>query len=116
MSNTSTGKKGEDLAKDYLVKLGYKIIETNKHFSRFCEVDIIALDKDTLVFAEVKTRNSTACGEPLEAITQNKYNNIKKGLFLYLNENPVYKKYRIDAISIILKPKITIRHLKNIYL
>lgn len=114
MSNISTGKKGEELAKDYLVKKGYKILETNKHFSRFCEIDIIALDKDTLVFCEVKTRKTTICGSPLEAITKSKYQNIKKGIFFYLQENPNYKKFRIDAVSIVLEPKLEINHLRNI--
>ena len=114
MSNISTGKKGEELATEYLVKQGYKILEKNKRFSRFCEIDIIAQDKDTLVFCEVKTRNSTICGHPLEAITKAKYQNIKKGVFLYLQENPKYKKFRIDAISILLKPNLEIKHLKNI--
>ena len=114
MSNISTGKKGEELAKDYLVKKGYKILETNKHFSRFCEIDIIALDKDTLVFCEVKTRKTTVCGSPLEAITKSKYQNIKKGIFFYLQENPNYKKFRIDAVSIVLEPKLEINHLRNI--
>ena len=114
MNNISTGKKGEDLAKDFLIKKGYKIIETNKHFSRFCEIDIIAKDKDTFVFCEVKTRRTTVCGSPFEAITKTKYQNIKKGIFFYIQENPNCKKYRIDAISIILKPKLEINHLKNI--
>ena len=114
MSNISTGKKGEELAKGYLVKKGYKILETNKNFSRFCEIDIIALDKDTLVFCEVKTRKTTICGSPLEAITKSKYQNIKKGIFFYLQENPNYKKFRIDAVSIILEPKLEINHLRNI--
>ena len=114
MSNISVGKQGEQIACEYLQKNGYKIIETNKHFSRFCEVDIIALDKNTLVVCEVKTRTTTICGTPFEAITKTKYNNIKNGLFFYLKENPQYKKYRIDAISIVLKPKLEIKHLKNI--
>ena len=114
MSNLTVGKKGEVLAAGYLRKLGYKVLDTNKHFSRFCEVDIIALDRDTLVFAEVKTRSSERYGIPLEAITKEKYNNIRKGLYMYLQENPKYKKYRIDAISILLKPKLEIKHLKNI--
>jgi len=109
MSNISTGKKGEELARAYLEKLGYKIIECNKRFSRFCEIDIIALDKNTLVFVEVKTRTT-------EAITKGKYNNIKKGLFFYLQEHPVYKKFRIDAVSVLLKPEIKIEHLKNVSL
>ncbi len=114
MSNISTGKNGEEIAQNYLIKKGYKILETNKHFSRFCEIDIIALDKDTLVFCEVKTRSTLICGTPFEAITKTKYQNIKKGIYFYLQENPKYKKFRIDAVSIVLKPKLEIRHLKNI--
>ena len=114
MTNISTGKRGEELAKDFLLKKGYKIIETNKRFSRFCEIDIIALDKNMLVFVEVKTRTSTICGHPLEAVTKTKYEHIKNGLFLYLKENPQYKRYRIDAISVMLKPEIEITHLQYI--
>ena len=113
MSNISTGRYGEELARDYLVKQGYKILETNKHFSRFCEIDIIALDKNTLVFVEVKTRKTDKLGLPQEAVTQTKYQNIKNGIFLYLKENPEYKKFRIDVVSIVLEPEIKIKHLKN---
>lgn len=116
MNNISTGKKGEELAQQYLIKNGYKILETNKRFSRMCEIDIIALDKNTLVFCEVKTRKTNICGSPFEAITKSKYQNIKKGIFLYIQENPNYKSFRIDAISIILEPKLEIKHLKNVYI
>ena len=114
MNNIEVGKKGEKLAQEYLVKNGYKIIDTNKRFSRFCEIDIIAQDKDTLVFCEVKTRKTNICGSPFEAITKNKYQNIKKGIFYYLQKNPNFKKFRIDAVSIILEPKLVIKHLKNV--
>ena len=114
MSNLSIGKNGEEIAKTYLEKQGYKILEQNKRFSRFCEIDIIALDNNTLVFVEVKTRKTDFCGHPMEAITKTKYAHIKQGLFIYLKENPQYKKYRIDAISILLKPELKIEHLKNI--
>lgn len=112
--NKKTGQIGEDLACDYIEKKGYKIIERNKHFSRACEIDIIALEKKTLVFIEVKTRKTTTCGSPFEAITKTKYNNIKIGLYNYLAEHKEYKQYRIDAISILLTPQIKIEHLKNI--
>lgn len=114
MSNISTGKKGEALAKGYLEKNGYRIIDTNVRFSRFCEIDIIALEKNTLVFVEVKTRTTEVCGHPFEAITKSKYQHIKQGLFMYLQEHPEYKKFRIDAISVLLKPEVKIEHLKNI--
>ena len=116
MSNISIGKNGEEIARKFLEKNGYKILETNKHFSRFSEIDIIALDKNTLVFVEVKTRTTEICGHPFEAITKTKYNHIRQGLMIYLQENPNYKKYRIDAISIVLKPELRIEHLKNISL
>lgn len=114
MNNVSIGKKGEQLAKDYLIKQGYKVLETNKHFSRQCEIDIIALDKQTLVFVEVKTRSTNVCGTPFEAITKTKYQNIKNGLYLYLQENPNYKSFRIDVVSIVIKPELKIEHLKNV--
>lgn len=115
IKNKETGAKGELLAQEYLKKQGYEIIETNKRFSRLCEIDIIAKHKDTLVFIEVKTRSSDFCGSPFEAITKSKYENIKTGLFSYLNEtNLKYKNFRIDAISVLLKPQIKIEHLKNI--
>lgn len=114
MSNISVGKKGEQIAREYLEKQGYKILQTNKHFSRQCEIDIIALDKDTLVFCEVKTRTTVVCGVPFEAITKTKYQNIKTGLFMYLQENPAYKKFRIDAVSVVLEPELKIEHLKNL--
>ena len=114
MNNILTGKKGEDIACDYLIKKGYKIVERNKRFSRYCEIDIIAQDKETLVFCEVKTRKTNICGSPLEAITKSKYTNIKKGIFFYRQENPDCKKYRVDVVAIIMEPKLEITHLKNV--
>ena len=114
MTNISLGKNGEEIAQKFLVKQGYKIIETNKRFSRFCEIDIIALDNKTLVFVEVKTRKTDICGSPMEAITPAKYNHIKQGLYTYLQENPNYKNFRIDVIAITIKPELKIEHLKNI--
>ena len=114
MGNIAVGKKGEELACTYLMRHGYKILETNRRFSRFCEIDIIAQDKTTTVFCEVKTRRNNICGNPAEAVTKAKYQNIKKGVFFYLHENPNIKRFRIDVISIILEPKLEINHIKNV--
>ena len=114
--NTLKGRLGEDIACKYLEKNGYKVIERNKNFSRYCEIDIIALYKRTLVFVEVKTRKNNDFGAPLEAITKTKFKNIKQGLMMYLNECTVnYENYRIDAIGITLEPEIKISHLQNIF-
>ena len=113
-NNRKIGAQGEELAVQYLIKHGYKILERNIHFSKNCEIDIIALEKNTLVCIEVKSRKTANCGSPLEAITPQKFRNIRLGLFSYLKEHH-YKNYRIDAISVIL-PTGEIDHLKNISL
>lgn len=113
MNNRDFGNMGEDLACEYLLKNGYQILERNKHFSKLCEIDIIAKFKNTVIFVEVKTRKTNSFGTPLEAITKTKYHNIKTGVLSYLQENKI-KKYQIDAIGITLKPELKIEHLKNI--
>ena len=93
-------------------------MDRNYHFSRYGEIDIIALDKNTLCFIEVKTRSSNAFGAPLEAITRTKLDKIRKSALSYLQNSKIfYKNYRIDAISVFLqntesKPQII--HIKNI--
>ena len=115
MNNRELGNVGEDIACKYLVKSGYEIVERNKHFLKFCEIDIIAKLKEKYVFVEVKTRRTNTFGAPFEAITKAKYNNIKTGVMLYLSDNKI-KKYQIDVIGIILEPELKIEHLKNISL
>lgn len=115
MNNRKFGQYGEDIACDYLKKQGYEILERNKHFSKFCEIDIIAKYKNKTIFVEVKTRKTDNFGTPLEAITKNKYKNIKTGVFSYIQDNKI-KDYQIDAIGITLYPKLNIQHLKNIML
>lgn len=114
MDNKKVGNAGEDLACRYLEKNGYKILERNKHYSRFCEIDIIAQYKKTIVFVEVKTRKTSAFGTPAEAITKTKYEHIKQGVQHYLTGHKV-KDFRIDVIGITLKPEMKIEHLKNVF-
>jgi len=114
MNNRKLGDAGEDLACRYLQKRGYEILERNKHYSRYCELDIIAKYGDMVVFVEVKTRKTDAFGTPLEAVTRTKFENIKKGVRFYLAEHRV-KNYRMDVISITLKPELKIEHIKGIF-
>lgn len=114
-SNRELGNYGEDLACKFLEKNGYKILERNKSFSKYCEIDIIAQIKNTLVFVEVKTRKTNTFGTPIEAITPTKYKHLRLGLMQYLQASQKkYSSYRIDAIGITLEPKIEIKHLQNI--
>ena len=63
------GQKGEDLALRFLKKNGYRIYTTN-YSCKLGEIDIIAKEKDTLAFIEVKTRTSTAFGPPQLAVNR----------------------------------------------
>lgn len=113
MNNRQFGDFGEEIACKYLENNGYKIIDRNVHYSRFCELDIVAMHKNTTVFVEVKTRKNDAFGTPFEAITKTKYENIKKGVLNYISEHN-YKNYRIDVVGITLEPELKIEHLQNV--
>lgn len=119
-SNKQIGKLGEEFAEKYLKKQGYKILEKNYRYSRFAEIDIVAKDKDTIVFVEVKTRSDLTFGHPFEAINKTKLQHIfQAGLFYLQNTKEKHKNYRIDIVAVVGKseessPKI--EHLKNVCL
>ncbi|HSA05806.1 MAG TPA: YraN family protein [Candidatus Gastranaerophilales bacterium] len=115
-TNISQGKMGEKLAAEFLEKQGMKIIEKNWRFSRIGEVDIIAQDKDILIFVEVKTRTSIAFGHPLEAIRPNKVNTMYKLAEIYINQKQLnaYKGFRVDVIGILTGNMPEITHIKDV--
>ena len=80
------GKIGEEISSNYLKKCGYKIIERN-YRCRSGEIDIIAKDKEELVFIEVKTRSNLCFGKPREAVDTYKQNHIYKTVQYYLYKN-----------------------------
>ena len=67
-SRISKGRRGENIAAEYLVRQGFVLLERN--YRRLgCEVDIIAMDGKTTVFIEVKARSSRNMGLGREAVT-----------------------------------------------
>lgn len=116
-NNKITGQKGEAIACEYLKKSGYKILATNFRYSRLSEIDIVAKEKDTIVFVEVKTRSTTAFGHPYEAINKQKLSHIfQAGLYYLKTSGEKFKNYRIDIISVLEPDNPRIEHLKNISL
>lgn len=109
------GRQGENIACEFLQKIGYQIIFRN--FScRQGEIDIIAKDKETIVFVEVKTRKNLYFGSPAEAIDKRKSLHIIRTAkyFLHLNRL-VDKSTRFDAIEILIKNgKFVCNHIKGI--
>lgn len=99
------GKSGEETAVNLLKENGYKILARN-YRTKLGEVDIVALDKDTLCFIEVKTRHSDRFGLPKEAVSASKQRQISKVALLFLKENNLLdKKARFDVVSVIYSQK-----------
>lgn len=114
-NNIIKGRQGEEKACDYLISMGYKIIERNWHYSKNAEIDIIAEYKGTLIFVEVKTRTNLNYGHPFESITHTKIQKIHKAILAYINKSKIkYKSFRFDGIAIIGLQNPKIEHLKNL--
>jgi putative endonuclease len=96
------GKKGEKLALKFLKKNKYKIIEKN-FSSKFGEIDIIAKDKDTLAFIEVKTRKEQEFFTPLDSINFNKKMHIIKTAQDFINKHKINIPCRFDILSIVVR-------------
>jgi putative endonuclease len=97
-----SGLKGEDLAEEFLRKKGYQIIERNFR-AKGGEIDIVAIEADTLVFIEVKARSTNEFGSPLEAITYWKLKSlIRTAQFYKLKKPKLPEAMRVDAVSITL--------------
>ena len=94
------GNKGEDLACKFLEKNGYKIIERN-YRNRTGEIDIIARDKDDMVFIEIKTKLSKDFAQPELSVNPSKQKKIVKTALVYLMEKNINKTgCRFDVVGI----------------
>ncbi len=103
MTNKIIGKYGEEIAKNFLIKQGFEILETNFRYSKMAEIDIIALKENIVHFVEVKTRSNAMLGNPLEAITPKKLKSIYLCARHYLQTSKKrYSRLQIDALGIVL--------------
>ena len=116
LTNRELGQIGEDLASSYLQDVGYIILDRNFRANRV-ELDIIARDKNTLVFCEVKTRRSTSHGYPAEAITSLKLEHIRSAALGWMSSHRMrYSGIRFDAVSVLYSAdgSSKISHIKGI--
>ncbi len=93
------GKKGEDLACEFLKKQGFTIIDRNFH-SRYGEIDIIAENKQYIIFVEVKLRSRYSLVLAQESVDLSKQKKILKTACEYLQKNIIEKQPRFDVIAI----------------
>jgi putative endonuclease len=115
-AHNELGKWGEDCAADYLQHLGYTIVARDWK-SGHRDIDIIAMDEETMVFVEVKTRRNRAYIEPETAVDYRKLRNLQGAINHYVKYYRVNHDIRFDIITVVgtmddVQPEI--EHLKDI--
>ena len=114
-SHNELGKKGEQLAVDFLVENNYVIIERNYRFDK-AEVDIIAQKEDVLAIIEVKTRSTTGFGNPQDFVKPKQIQRLVKAVDEYVTSNGLDVEVRFDIIAIVKqKNQFNIEHLENAF-
>ncbi len=101
MNSKEVGEEGEKLACRFLRRKGYRVRERN-YCSPCGEIDIIACDRGTIAFIEVKTRRTNEYGYPQESVNGNKQHRIRKVALTYLKKNGWKGDCRFDIISILM--------------
>ena len=100
MNRRELGRFGERLARDTLKKRGYRILETNFRCRRG-EIDIVAKQKDCLVFVEVRTKSNLDFGSPEESITAIKKQRLVSSALTYIDTHQdIPSLWRIDVVAI----------------
>ncbi|HIJ87403.1 MAG TPA: YraN family protein [Desulfuromonadales bacterium] len=117
--NKKTGELGEEVAANYLIARGYRILERNFR-CKGGEVDVIVRDPEdkSLVFIEVKARRGLSYGVPQLAVTPFKQRQISKAALTWLSKNRLHDtNARFDVIAILLHTdgQHVIDHIKNAF-
>lgn len=113
------GPLGERLAAEHLERLGYRVIERN-HRTRFGEIDLIAVDGETLVFCEVKSRRAGG-GSPWEGLHPRKRGQVRRMARSWLAERgdrPHLPTVRFDAIGVVVDGRrrlVALEHLEGAF-
>lgn len=115
ISMQTIGTKGENLAAEYLERLGYQVLERNYRFKK-SEIDLICQKEDLLVFVEVKTRSTRTFGDPEAFVSDNQKNAIIRGAEQYMLDVDWPGDLRFDIVAIISnKSEEEIVHLKDAF-
>ncbi|MDL2289158.1 YraN family protein [Clostridia bacterium OttesenSCG-928-F22] len=115
MNKRKAGAAGEQIAVEYLKEHGYAILKCN-YFTRYGEIDIIATERDTLVFVEVKTRKDAAFGAAAQAVTFKKQETMKTVAGIYIQQECEKEmNARFDIIEVYTKDTVRINHITNAF-
>jgi putative endonuclease len=114
-SRKSLGRLGEQLAAEHLERLGWRMVERNFQ-TRFGELDLVAVDGVTLVFAEVKTCRVGRRG-PWDNLHERKQAQVRKIAGLWFNQRrgtPFFERIRFDAIGVLIDEHDTLVRLDHL--
>lgn len=98
--SATRGKAGEDFVAEYLKNKGYIIIKRNWRDSRYGEIDIVAENKECIVFVEVKTRNRDAIVSGSEAVDLKKQRRIRNAAQTFMRRLRTNLPPRIDVAEV----------------
>jgi putative endonuclease len=112
------GQRGEAAAARYLRRRGYKVLARSDRFGPG-ELDLVMLDRKTIVFVEVKTRESADTGHPAEAVDEVKQRRLTRLAVTFLKRHRLLEyPARFDVVAVIWPPeqrRPTIEHIKNAF-
>ena len=110
------GKKGEQIAVDFLSKNGYEIRDTNWRYQK-AEVDIIAQKGEILAVVEVKTRSSTDFGNPQDFVNPKKIKLLVSAIDEYVTSKDLDVEVRFDIIAVVKENNdYKIEHIEDAFL
>ena len=114
-----TGLWGERVAEAHLEAKGFNVLGRRVRVGTRDELDLVARDRDCLVFVEVKTRKTEAFGRPLAAVDRSKRHSLSRAAIRYmmrLREKPAY--FRFDVVEVVGVPddaRPVVRHVENAF-
>ena len=118
MNTKLLGRWGEQTAARYLKEKGYRIMGMG-YTCRFGEIDLIAENKQYLLFVEVKLRKSAAYARPMEYVTASKQQKLIRTAMIWLSENDTDKQPRFDVIEVYAPEgaggAVTIQHIEDAF-
>jgi len=113
-AHNELGKRGELIARTFLQKKGYKLLETNWTIGK-AEVDIIVQKRGVIIFVEVKTRQNQVFGYPEDSVTQKKQDLMMEAAVFYTRDIEHEGEIRFDIIAITIEPDMEIRHFRDAF-
>jgi putative endonuclease len=110
------GRRGEDIAHRFLQRAGFVVVDRNYRMASGAgEVDLIAWERDRLVFVEVKSRSTDDYGSPDRAIGLAKQSSLIRAAREYARHAHVpWEKVRFDVVNIVFRTPPELTHLRDV--